>query len=494
MSSSPYVSTARTHFRAPRTVSIFKRLVSGEIRTVSRGVLKPNIKYESVSMYRNSPVFGVFLHWFLLRCGMCIASIVLSTQSSRIIPVPLFSVLKSDMRFLFPSAFSVMVASRRVHNNFTILPTKQQSASQASLARTGMIFKKTLTARLFRVVFELTAFLLTIIVPVSVHAGVLDSILHTDAQASSSPEVVATSSVLDVPVLTPAQNPDPQSTSGGDEVVVDNGVLVSSGPIDKADIKAAHTDGGGEITIYTVRPGDSLSEIAAMFDVTANTILWANDLTKASAIRPGDNLIILPVAGVRHVVKSGDTIASIAKKYDGNAEEIISYNQLSSATDIAAGDTLVIPGGEVQTPVVVKKPVVAKPTKITGGTRGTQGGSLVADTSGTLVNPAPGTIETQGIHGYNGVDLGGPIGTTVRAAAGGQVIIAKASGYNGGYGSYIVIRHPNGTQTLYGHLSRVDVSVGENVAQAETIGAIGSTGRSTGPHLHFEVRGGKNPF
>lgn len=358
-----------------------------------------------------------------------------------------------------------------------------------------MIFKKTLTSRMLRAVFELTAFLLTIIVPVSVHAGVLDSILHADpALASSTPEVAATSSVLDVPVLTAAQNPDPQSTSGGDEVLVDDGVLVSSGPVDKADIKAAHTDNTGEITVYTVRPGDSLSEIASMFDVTANTILWANDLTKASAIQPGDNLIILPVPGVRHVVKSGDTIASIAKKYGGDVDEIISYNQLSSATDISAGDTLVIPGGEVQTPVVVKKPVVAKPTKITKGTNSVKSLTIVADTSGTLVNPAPGTIETQGIHGYNGVDLGGPIGTTVRAAAGGQVLIAKGSGYNGGYGSYIVIRHPNGTQTLYGHLSRVDVTVGEMVAQAETIGAIGSTGRSTGPHLHFEVRGGKNPF
>ena len=85
-------------------------------------------------------------------------------------------------------------------------------------------------------------------------------------------------------------------------------------------------------------------------------------------------------------------------------------------------------------------------------------------------------------------------GGEVRAAAAGQVIIAKASGWNGGYGSYIVIKHQNGTQTLYGHLSRVDVVVGEKVTQTETIGAIGNSGKSTGPHLHFEVRGGKNPF
>ena len=153
-----------------------------------------------------------------------------------------------------------------------------------------------------------------------------------------------------------------------------------------------------------------------------------------------------------------------------------------------------IPGGEVvqvAAATMVKKPVVAKPVKTSSSVSSLILGS---DNSGTLVNPAPGTIKTQGIHGYNGVDLAGPIGTTVRAAAAGQVIIAKSSGWNGGYGSYVVLKHNNGTQTLYGHLSRVDASVGETVAQAETIGAIGNSGKSTGPHLHFEVRGGKNPF
>jgi murein DD-endopeptidase MepM/ murein hydrolase activator NlpD len=225
-----------------------------------------------------------------------------------------------------------------------------------------------------------------------------------------------------------------------------------------------------------------------MFDVTANTILWANDLTRASLINPGDTLIILPVAGVRHVVKRGDTIATIAKKYEGNAEEIIAYNQLDSATDITPGDTLVIPGGEIKVVPVIKKATLVKPTKSSVSTNSAAAGN------GSLVNPAPGTIKTQGIHGYNGVDLGGHIGTTVRAAAAGTVIVAKATGWNGGYGNYIVIKHANGTQTLYGHLSKVDVSVGEKVTQAETIGALGNSGKSTGPHLHFEVRGGKNPF
>lgn len=103
-------------------------------------------------------------------------------------------------------------------------------------------------------------------------------------------------------------------------------------------------------------------------------------------------------------------------------------------------------------------------------------------------------VRSQGIHGHNGVDIAAPVGTPVWAAADGKVIVARSGGWNGGYGSYVVISHSNGTQTLYAHLSRVDVTVGQSVTKGKTIGAMGNTGKSTGPHLHFEVRGGKNPF
>ena len=354
---------------------------------------------------------------------------------------------------------------------------------------TRQIRKKIIHPSLSWSLFELAAFVLAVIIPVSVQAGMLDVIINPEsADGVLVNEVITTDSVLDVPVLTAAQNPDPQSSDGGDDIMAVEGALVSTGPVGKDKILAARSENSGEISVYTVRDGDSLSQIAAMFDVTANTILWANDLPRASAIKPGDTLVILPVAGVRHIVKSGDTVASIAKKYDGDAEEIMSFNQLAAASELSVGDTLVIPGGEMHTVAVVKNTAAAKPTKSSASTNN------VAAGTGTLVNPAPGTIKTQSLHGYNGVDLGGSIGTSVRAAATGEVIVAKASGWNGGYGNYIVIKHANGTQTLYAHLSRVDVTVGEKVGQAEAIGAVGNSGKSTGPHLHFEVRGGKNPF
>jgi murein DD-endopeptidase MepM/ murein hydrolase activator NlpD len=262
-------------------------------------------------------------------------------------------------------------------------------------------------------------------------------------------------------------------------VVVDENALVSSGPVGADEI--AEGNNNGEIRVYTVRVGDSLSEVAEMFGVTANTIRWANDLDRSTDIQPGQTLVILPIAGVRHIVKSGDSISSIAKKYEGNEEEILSFNQLASASDIVVGDTLIIPGGELHATQAPVKETKSGKGKTSGGGAG-------------FTHPAPGSVKTQGIHGYNAVDLAGSTGSTIRAAAAGEVIVAKGAGWNGGYGSYIVIKHRNGTQTLYAHLSSLSVGVGSYVEQGQTIGGMGNTGRSTGTHLHFEVRGGKNPF
>jgi murein DD-endopeptidase MepM/ murein hydrolase activator NlpD len=103
-------------------------------------------------------------------------------------------------------------------------------------------------------------------------------------------------------------------------------------------------------------------------------------------------------------------------------------------------------------------------------------------------------VKTQGIHGHNAVDLASSYGTNIMAAADGTVIVAKIGGWNGGYGNYVVINHPNGTQTLYAHMSSISVSVGQGVTQGESIGRMGETGDATGVHVHFEIRGAPNPF
>lgn len=322
------------------------------------------------------------------------------------------------------------------------------------------------------------------LLPLSVHAGLLSALFDTTAvQASNVTQSTQDDNAQVVSLLRAPLFGGSDSAVGGGDILVEDGVLISLGDgedtNDRINTKTAH----GEISVYVVRQGDTLSQIAEMFDVSGKTILWANDISDASKIHVGDTLIILPITGVRHVVKKGDTIASIAKKYTGNADEILSYNQLESASGIHIGDTLVIPDGTI---------VSSQGEKTTKG-KGVKGAS--GNGSAGYTNPLPGAIKTQGIHGYNGVDLAGvPVGTSVLAAAAGDVIVAKGSGYNGGYGAYVVIRHPNGTQTLYAHLSKVYVVVGQKVKQGSAIGAMGNTGRSTGPHLHFEVRGARNPF
>jgi LysM repeat protein len=284
-----------------------------------------------------------------------------------------------------------------------------------------------------------------------------------------------------IPLLKAAVHSDPNPAKGGGDILIEDGALVPVGDPTGRNATVSKVV-NGEISIYIVREGDTLSQIAEMFDVSAKTILWANDLTNANAIRPGDSLVILPITGVRHIVKSGDTIQSIAKKYGGDVDDILAYNQLASASDIAVGDTVVIPDG-----------TIAAPTQPKAVAAQSSSGSSVSGATG-YTHPLPGARRTQGIHGFNGVDLAAPAGTPILAAASGEVIVARASGWNGGYGLYVVIKHPRGTQTLYAHMSRLAVTTGEQVTQGQVIGYVGSTGRSTGDHLHFEVRGARNPF
>ncbi len=263
------------------------------------------------------------------------------------------------------------------------------------------------------------------------------------------------------------------------------------------------------ITTYIVAKGDTLSGIASKFSISVNTLLWANDLNKKSAIKEGQKLTILPVSGIVYTVKKGDTLGGIANKFDVNLEEIISFNDLEEGKAIKVGMKLILPNAElplekapapvakkVETKAVEQKVVVEKKEeeKVEVKKEETKSSESSESSSSYFTHPMPGSVLTQGLHGYNSVDFGAPVGTPVVASASGEVIVSKPTGYNGGYGHYVVIEHDNGTQTLYAHLSSVSVSVGDQVQKGEKIALSGNTGRSTGPHLHFEVRGGVNPW
>lgn len=255
---------------------------------------------------------------------------------------------------------------------------------------------------------------------------------------------------------------------------------------------------------YTVQDGDLLSFIASDFGVSQQSLIWANNLKDADNITPGQVLRIPPVTGVIHTAKAGDTALSLAKKYSGDVDRIIAYNQLPKDGAIDAGDEIIIPDGhpsEVSMPITSGTPTTSIDRQIRRVGTYTQAGSALTalkfgylpDLGDYFMTPAAG-FNWGILHDRNGVDIADSCGTPIYAAADGTVTVADATGYNGGFGKYIKISHPNGTETLYGHTSKILVSVGQVVGKGDKIALMGTTGRSTGCHLHFEVHGARNPL
>ncbi len=241
------------------------------------------------------------------------------------------------------------------------------------------------------------------------------------------------------------------------------------------------------IVQYTVEGGDTVSSIAERFGISISTILWANNLSARSYIRPGDTLSILPTNGVVHQVKKGETVSKIARQYDVPASEIIAFNKLQKdGGDIVIGEKLIVPGGEIAalriTPIIPRQDafgrVAAPPPSITAPA----GSGYLWPTSVRRITQYFGWR-------HNGLDIAGPVGTPIYAARAGTVVQSQCM--RTGYGCHIIIDHGGGVQTLYAHNSRLYTSVGDVVTQGQIISLMGSTGRSTGPHVHFEVRVGR---
>lgn len=261
--------------------------------------------------------------------------------------------------------------------------------------------------------------------------------------------------------------------------------------LDGSGVVSQNSPSGGDIfsglrreTIpYAVESGDNVFIIAVKFGISSDTILWANNLSERSIIKPGQKLLILPLNGVQVKVAKKDTVVSLAKKYKGKADEIMSFNHLTGDKDLAVGKYIIIPDGEMASVASSAVSRVSAPKYVQGS----------VSTGGWLIVPTTGHNWGR-LHNYNAVDISSACGTPIYAAAGGVISLADSVGWNSGYGKYIIIKHSNGVSTLYGHTSQVLIGVGEEVEQGQLIALMGTTGRSSGCHLHFEVRGSKNPL
>lgn len=233
-----------------------------------------------------------------------------------------------------------------------------------------------------------------------------------------------------------------------------------------------------KIMNYTVSPGDTIKSIANKFGVSEDTLRWQNDL-KGDKIKIGESLQILPVTGVSHKVQKGDTVYSIAKKYDSDPQAIVDFPFNTFANDetfeLAIGQVIIVPDG-VMPSAAAPSPRIRRITP--------DAGTVVA--SGQFVWPTSGRI-TQNFSWYHpGIDIANKEAPRVLAADSGRVIVAGWID-NSGYGSRVVIDHGNGYITRYAHLAKIYVRMGQSVNRGNAIGQMGTTGRSTGTHLHFEI-------
>lgn len=224
---------------------------------------------------------------------------------------------------------------------------------------------------------------------------------------------------------------------------------------------------------YRVRSGDMIGRIAEAFDVTSDTIISVNNIRNSRLLQIGDYLKVPTMPGILYTVKKdGETIETIAEKYKVDALKCSVVNHIALDFSISAGSTLFVPDAELDwvTRQEINGDLFRKPIRARW---------YRSSRFGWRASPFTGARSY-----HSGVDMACPMGTNIYAALPGKV---TATGYNATYGNYVIIAHHSGYKTLYGHMSAILCHSGQYVTQDSRIGKVGSTGLSTGPHLHFTV-------
>ena len=268
---------------------------------------------------------------------------------------------------------------------------------------------------------------------------------------------------------------------------LDDGTLLKPVAVD-----TSVADGSDLIRTYKVKSGDTLVDIASAHGVSMMTLWWANKMQSKDDLHLGQVLKIPPVSGLTVEVKSGDTLAGLAKTYDVTGEEIVEINGLEDP-NLVVGQVLVLAGAKGE-PIPTPEPVKATARSARSGGSGGSGGGSSGESvrppktysGGGFAWPAPGAGISQYYHyGHYGIDINGSTGDRIVAAASGTVTFAGWKSNGGGY--QVWVAHGSGLYSTYNHMSSVSVGRGQHVSRGQSLGRMGSTGNSTGSHLHFEV-------
>jgi len=219
-----------------------------------------------------------------------------------------------------------------------------------------------------------------------------------------------------------------------------------------------------EVKTHIVSPGESLWTIASKHNIDIDTLIGANDINDMNQIMPGDKLTILPVKGIMYRIGPGDSLQDLISKYDLDKEKVMQANNIMNANNISTGENIILPEA---------KPAFGYQDRL----------------NQMFIRPVGGRISSPfgprwGSH-HDGIDYAVPIGTPCKTAGGGRIVYV---GWSAGYGNTVIVEHQRGMRTLYAHLNSFNVRTGQRVNRGQVIARTGNTGRSTGPHVHFEVR------
>ena len=233
-------------------------------------------------------------------------------------------------------------------------------------------------------------------------------------------------------------------------------------------------------TVYRIKAGDMISTLAENNHITQDTLISVNNIKQSRTIQIGQYIRIPSMAGIVYTTKTAaETPESIAEKYKVSAAKVAQVNQTELGTVFDAGTTLFVPDAELDwiTRQEINGDLFTRPLRRS---------YYISSRFSWRVNPFTGRRTF-----HNGIDMAAPQGTPIYAALGGTVI---ATGWDNVYGKYVTVAHHSGYKTLYGHMSKITVKKGAHVTTATKLGEVGSTGQSTGPHLHFTVYKNGSPI